>query len=104
VKSQLVRIADVPIYRSDAIVRRADALQETADSAAPRARMNPADLTRLGLASGGRAKIGQPGKGSAVIDLLADATVSTGVVCLSAAHELTADLGEMIAAIDVEAA
>jgi len=66
--------------------------------------MNPADLTRLGLASGGRAKIGQPGKGSAVIDLLADATVSTGVVCLSAAHELTADLGEMIAAIDVEAA
>jgi NADH-quinone oxidoreductase subunit G len=102
-KSQLVRIADVPIYRSDAVVRRAQALQETADSAAPRARLNPSDLTRLGLASGGKAKIGQPGKGSAVIDLLADSAVCPGVVRLSAAHELTADLGEMIAAIDVEA-
>ena len=34
------RVADVPIYFSDAIVRRAASLQQTADARAPRARMH----------------------------------------------------------------
>src|SRR3546814_2924566 len=48
----LERVADVPIYRTDAMVRRSAPLQETADSRPPQARMSAATLQRLGLESG----------------------------------------------------
>ena len=48
----LERVADVPIHFADPLARRAPALQETADAAPPRARMNAAMLQQLGVAAG----------------------------------------------------
>ena len=98
-----VRIADVPIYRSDAIVRHAPALQETRASAAPKAWMHPEDVQRLGLADGARVKCRQ-GRATAVLELASDHRVARGVVRIAAAHGATADMGPMIGPIDVEAA
>ena len=46
------RIADVPIYFADPLVRRAPALQKTRDARAPRAWMNSKLMARLGVAAG----------------------------------------------------
>jgi NADH-quinone oxidoreductase subunit G len=103
-KSQFIRIADVPIYRSDAIARHAPALQEARASAVPKALMNPADVVRLGLASGAKVKCTQSGRQAQVFDVLADSRVAPGVVQISAAHPSTAGLGDMIGPIELEIA
>ena len=66
------RIADVPIYFADAMVRRAPALQRTADARPPRARMNALTLQRLGVAEGGQVRVRQ-GRGEAVLAVAVDA-------------------------------
>ena len=48
----LERVADVPIYRSDAMVRRSEPLQAAPASKQPAARMNGRTLTSLGLTAG----------------------------------------------------
>ena len=53
--SGLERIADVPIYFADAVVRRAESLQKMADSAAPKAHLSTALAQQLGLCAIGRA-------------------------------------------------
>src|SRR5690606_165648 len=53
----LQRIADLPIYRTDAIVRRAESLQQAPASAVPVASMNEATLAGLGVAAGDTVKI-----------------------------------------------
>ncbi len=49
---ELERIADVPIYAVDPVVRRAPALQATADAAPAAARLSPAQAAALGLTAG----------------------------------------------------
>ena len=51
----LQRIADVPIYATDALVRRAASLQRTADARAPRGRPAVGAVAQLGLHAGRRA-------------------------------------------------
>ena len=103
-RTGLVRVADVPIYRSDAIARHAPALQEMRVSAPPKAWMNPADVQRLGLADGVKMKCVQGGRASAILEIASDARVAPGVVRLSAAHALSSELGPMIGPIELEAA
>ena len=103
VKSALERIADVPIYSSDALVRRAPALQQTKDAAEPLAYMNPETLTALAIDSGGRVKVSQ-GQGVSVLQACADTTVPPGCVRVAAAHPTTAALGDMFGPINVERA
>ena len=56
----LRRLGHVPIYAADAIVRRADALQQTPDSRqAPRAHIGPALALRPGLRGGARVRVKQ---------------------------------------------
>ena len=45
----LERVADVPIYFADTLVRRAMSLQQTADARPPKARMHRSLLDKLGL-------------------------------------------------------
>ncbi len=87
----LERVADVPIHFADPLARRAPALQETADAAPPRARMNAALLQQLGVAAGDKVRIRQ-GRGAAVLPVAADATVPAGVVRIAAAHPSTCGL------------
>ncbi len=58
--SGLERLADVPIYRTDAIVRRAESLQAAPASRAPAARMSGATLASLGLTAGVKVRV-RPG-------------------------------------------
>ncbi len=103
-KSGLLRVADVPIYRSDSLVRHAESLQQTRASAAPKVRMNPLDLQRLGLASGAKMKCVQEASAAQVLELVADQSVAQGVALISAACAATKDLGAMIGPLELERA
>jgi NADH-quinone oxidoreductase subunit G len=95
------RIADVPIYFADALVRRSDPLQMTRDAAAPAARMCAALMSRLGLREGDRVRVSQ-GAGSALLKAIIDPAVPSDCVRVAAAHALTAGLGEMFGAVTLE--
>jgi NADH-quinone oxidoreductase subunit G len=97
------RVADVPIYFADAIVRRAPSLQLTADARAPRARMHRSLFESLGLAEGAQVKVKQ-GRGEAVLSAVIDPAIPPGVVAVSAAHPSTCHLEGMTGAVSVERA
>ncbi len=99
----LERVADVPIYAGDAIVRRAPSLQATADARAPRAGLPTALWQRLGLVEGGQVHVQQ---GSASLRLAAyhDATLAPTAVRVPGGHAATAALGAMFGEIAVEKA
>jgi NADH-quinone oxidoreductase subunit G len=99
----LERLAEVPIYFSDAIVRRSPPLQATADARAPRARVSPATAARLQVAAGDKVRVVQ-GEGSALLELQIDERLADGVVRVAAAHASTAALGPMFGPIKVERA
>ncbi|MDO3506158.1 MULTISPECIES: NADH-quinone oxidoreductase subunit NuoG [Ralstonia solanacearum species complex] len=98
------RLADVPIYHADPIVRRAGSLQLTAASrAAVRAGL-PADLfEQLGLAVGDAVRVTQ-GQGSVVLPAVLDRTLASGVIRVPAATEASAQLGPMFGTVSVEKA
>lgn len=95
------RLADIPIYRSDAMLRRAEPLQQTAASQAPQARMCAATLASLGLESGQSVRI-QSQTGEITLDALLDDAVAPGAVRLAAAFAETAALGSSFGQISVE--
>jgi NADH-quinone oxidoreductase subunit G len=97
------RVADVPIHAADPIVRRASALQQTADARGPRARMNEATLERLGIRDGAQVRLRQ-GRGEAVLAAQADPAVPSGVVRVAAAHPTTSGLEGLSGPISVEPA
>jgi NADH-quinone oxidoreductase subunit G len=99
----LERIADVPIYATDAIVRRAESLQQTADANAPLLTISAQLAERLGLVAGALALVRQ-GEGSAMLPAAIDARLPANVVRLAAAHIATSTLGAMFGAITVEKA
>jgi NADH-quinone oxidoreductase subunit G len=101
VSGGLQRVADVPIYFSDAIVRRSASLQQTRDAAEPRAWMNKALLAKLGLADGQAVKVRQ-GTGEAVLKAALDARLPRDCVRVAAAHPATRDLGPMFGEVKVE--
>ncbi len=101
--TQVERIADVPIYFTDAIVRRAESLQMTTDAQAPKASLSTVLAAKLGVNEGAQVKVTQ-GKGSAVLTAAIDAMLPENVVRVSAGHGATAHLGGMFGAISVEKA
>ncbi|MFA4970214.1 MAG: NADH-quinone oxidoreductase subunit NuoG [Sulfuritalea sp.] len=100
----LERVADVPIHFADPLVRRAPALQQAADSAAPTARMNATTLTKCGLASGDKVKVGAGGTATVTLPAQLDAGLPDGVVRIAAAHAHTVALGAMSSVLTVEKA
>jgi NADH-quinone oxidoreductase subunit G len=99
----LERIADVPIYATDAIVRRSTSLQLTADAREPVAGLPTALWTQLGLADGDKVRVGQ-GSTSVLLPAQHDATLAATAVRVSAGHPATASLGPMFGALTVEKA
>ena len=97
----LERVADVPIYFADPLVRRAPSLQQTADAKPPTARMNASVLAQVGVANGAQVRIRQ-GRGEAVLTAAVDSKVPVGVVRIAAAHASTAGLEGLSGAITVE--
>jgi len=97
----LHRLADVPIYFTDPVVRRAPSLQKTRDALPPKAWMAPTTLERLGIAAGDRVRVRQ-GECEAVVEAGRDDALPAACVRLAAGHRLTAELGPMFAPLHVE--
>jgi len=85
-------VVEVPLYRVDSYVRRAPALQATADNAQPSARIHPEQAQRLGLTRGGGVRV-HVGEGIASLPLALDARVPEGCVWLPGACSETITLG-----------
>ena len=94
-------MADVPIYSTDALVRRAPSLQATADAKPPMVGVPSALWRQLGLQAGDRVRVSQ-GVASATLPAREDATLAANAVRIAAGHSSTATLGAMFGAIDVE--
>jgi NADH-quinone oxidoreductase subunit G len=89
------RIADVPIYFTDPLVRRSPPLQKTKDARPPRAWMNSRLLAKLGLAAG------QPVLVNGAVKLMAalDDKLPEDCVRIAAGHPSTAAIGPMFGEI-----
>ncbi len=99
----LERLADVPIYFADAVVRRAEALQTTPDAQVPKAHLSIALAQQLGIKAGDLVNLTQ-GAGNAQLLAAIDAKLPANVVRVAAAHAATSLLGAMFGAITVEKA
>ena len=97
----LQRIADVPIYFTDPLVRRAPSLQKTRDARAPRAWMNARLLAKLGVVDGQPVRVRQ-GEGSAQLPAALDERLPDECVRIAAAHASTATLGPMFGTVELE--
>ncbi len=99
----LERIADVPIYATDPLVRRATSLQLTADARAPVASLPAALWSQLGLKEGDKVRVSQ-GEAHVTLPARLDATLALNTVRVPAGHPDTAALGAMFGAIVLEKA
>lgn len=97
------RVADVPIYFADSLVRRAPSLQRARDAAAPAARISAATAAQLGV-EGATEVVVKQGAAAVKLPLMIDAAVPAGAVRVAAAHASTAALGAMFGQLSVERA
>jgi NADH-quinone oxidoreductase subunit G len=97
------RLADVPVYFSDAVVRRSAPLQQTADARAPVASANARTLAQFGVRPGDKVRALQAG-GSALLEAEIDDRLPDGLVRVPAGHAATSTLGAMFGAIRLERA
>jgi NADH-quinone oxidoreductase subunit G len=99
------RIAEIPLYHTDSLVRRASALQQTADARRQRATMNSATLGKMKLVAGAFAKFRQAnghGTGEAMLTVEIDDRIPDDCIRLPAALPTTAGLGSMTGALTAE--
>ena len=107
------RIADVPIYATDSLVRRGVALQLTVDARAPVAGLPQALWDQLGLKTGDSVRVSQEvtqetgqetshWTAQAVLPARLEASLAATAVRVPAGHPDTALLGPMFGAITVE--
>ena len=99
----LQRLSEVPIYATDALVRRSPSLQQTVDGKRPVASLPSALWQQLGLQAGDRVRVAQ-GQGSAVLPAHEDSSLADDTVRVPVGHPDTATLGAMFGAILVEKA
>jgi NADH-quinone oxidoreductase subunit G len=95
----LSRLATWPIYRSDAVLRRATALSKHPLNRAPAVRINADEAKRQGLGEGDAVRVAD-----AVLPLAIDATVPDGAAWIEAAHDDTVSLPPYGAALTLSKA
>jgi len=96
----LERVAEVPIYAVDPVVRRAASLQSTRDARVPALRAHPDTLAHLGARDGARLRIAQAGS-EVVLRASADLGVAPGVLRIPAALSDTMGLAMGSAGLEV---
>ncbi|MDI9240290.1 NADH-quinone oxidoreductase subunit NuoG [Lysobacter sp. LF1] len=87
----------VAIYRSDAVVRRAPALQSHPLNVEPRAVLNPQDASALGLADGVVGKF-NTAAGTATLPVVVSDKVARGTVWVESGHGATAPVSGRVQA------
>src|SRR5882672_7640020 len=97
------RIADVPSYFADPLVRRSPPLQKTKEAQAPRAWMNSRLLRELGVSARQFVLVKQ-GAGEARLMAALDDKLPDGCVRVAAGHASTAGLGAMFGTVQVQKA
>jgi NADH-quinone oxidoreductase subunit G len=96
------RVADVPVYFADPLVRRAASLQKTADAAPPVARMSSATMTALNVQPTSKVRV-RGGAGDGVeLRVEADENLASGCIRIAAAHASTVALGPLHGELSVE--
>ncbi|MDR2015907.1 MAG: NADH-quinone oxidoreductase subunit NuoG [Azoarcus sp.] len=97
------RVADVPVYFTDPLVRRAASLQKTADAAPPVARMPSATMAALGVQpAASRVRVrGRTGE-SVELRVEADENLALGCIRIAAAHASTVALGPLHGELSAE--
>ena len=83
--AELERLPDLPIYMVDSMVRRADSLRQTQQSAAPKAWLHPEKLKELSLVPGMSAKVRQDDS-EVVLELASDPRLALDVIRFSLGH------------------
>ncbi|HEX7972744.1 MAG TPA: NADH-quinone oxidoreductase subunit NuoG [Thiobacillus sp.] len=99
--SGLERVAEVPIYQTDAVVRRSPALQMTRDAALPVARMHSRLIAKLGLEENGRVSVRQTAS-ALTLKVQRDDLLPDNCIRVPSGHPLTAGLGPMFGPITAE--
>ncbi len=97
----LERVAEVPIYQTDAVVRRSLSLQMTQDATLPVARMHSRLIAKLGLQENGRVSVRQTAC-ALTLKVQRDDLLPDTCVRIPSGHPLTAGLGPMFGAITAE--
>jgi NADH-quinone oxidoreductase subunit G len=93
------RIADVPIYATDPLVRRAPSLQRTADARPPVVGIGSALWAALRLTDKVLVHMGDT---SVMLPAREDPTLAAGAVRIAAGHPSTAGLGAMFGTVTLE--
>ncbi|HET7298842.1 MAG TPA: NADH-quinone oxidoreductase subunit NuoG [Burkholderiales bacterium] len=91
------RIADVPIYFADPLVRRSPPLQKTRDGRPPRAWMNSRLLAKLGVAAGQPVLV----NGAAKLMAALDDHLPDDCARIAAGHPTTAGVGPMFGSLEL---
>ncbi|MGC4080421.1 MAG: NADH-quinone oxidoreductase subunit NuoG [Rubrivivax sp.] len=99
----LERVADVPIYATDSLVRRSAPLQRSADARVPSVGLPSSLWRQLGLAKGDKVMLAQ-GQGAVVLAAREEPWLADGAVRVAAGHPDTVALGAMFGPITVEKA
>jgi NADH-quinone oxidoreductase subunit G len=94
---EIQRVADVPIYFADPLVRRSPPLQETRDAQPPKAWMGSRLAQKLGVSAGQPVLVNGARLAAGI-----DEAVAEGCVRVSAAHRSTAAVGPMFGTLSVE--
>ncbi len=97
-----VRIAEVPIYAADPLVRRSEPLQQTPLAIPGAARLNPATAEALGLVEAQEALVRQGGR-EVVLPVVIDPGVADGCVRIDAGLAATAGLGQPVGSLTLSA-
>jgi NADH-quinone oxidoreductase subunit G len=95
--SGIQRIADVPIYFADPLVRRSPPLQKTRDARPPRAWMNSRLLAKLGVAAGQPVLV----NGAAKLMAALDDRLPDDCARIATAHPTTAGVGPMFGPLEL---
>jgi TonB family protein len=99
----LLRVADVPIYAVDAVVRRARALQQTPLMRPAAIYINPASAHELGIAEASKARVRQQAE-AIVLPLILDQGIPQGCVWIPAGLAETSRLGPAVGPVEITAA
>jgi NADH-quinone oxidoreductase subunit G len=102
--SGLERLSDVPIYATDSLVRRASALQLTADARNSQfIGVCPTVWEQMGLSQGDHVRVSQSGAGAVALEARLEA-LAAGVVRVPAGLEATRELGPLFGPLIIEKA
>ncbi len=101
-ESTIERIADLPIYASDMLVRRAASLQLTADAQVPLASMSPELAAELGTSAGAICRFSRGAQATVDLPVVIDNRLAARAVRIPLGLPSTAALGAAFGAMTVE--